>query len=144
MGAEFNYESPSTASQLQLCAMEVFCCRDMSTGSSSKSNQGCSASSHSFRRQDALETDFKPFDEERMNGWASRKALVDNLVPNQEELQTYVQVLADKVRELQDDTTPVSGSCGASASSCRQQTSRTRTLATVASLLLILNADLRV
>ena len=59
---------------------------------------------------------------------------MDNLLPNQEKLQTY--------KELQDDTTPVSGSRGASASSCRQQTSRTRTLTTIASLLLILSAQI--
>ena len=67
---------------------------------------------------------------------------MDNLLPNQEELQTCVQVLADKVKELQDDATSVSGSRGASAISCRQQSSRTRTLTTVGSLLLILSAQI--
>ena len=114
---------------------------EMSIGSSSKSNQGGSASSHSLRRLDALEADFKAFrrrTNERLgeleNCVEDVKALVDNLLPNQEKLQTY--------KELQDDTTPVSGSRGASASSCRQQTSRTRTLTTIASLLLILSAQI--
>ena len=147
MGAEFNYESPSQ--QLQLRAVEVHCCSQMSTGSSSKSNQGGSASSHSLRRLDALEADFKAFrrrTNERLgemeNCVKDVKALVDNLLPNQEELQTCVKVLADKVKELQDHATPVSGSRGASAISCRQQTSRTRTLTTVGSLLLILSAQI--
>ena len=146
MGAEFNYESPSQQLQLR----EVHCCSEMSTGSSSKSNQGGSASSHSLRRLDALEADFKAFRRRRTNERLGElencvedvKALVDNLLPNQEELQTCVQVLADKVKELQDDATPVSGSRGASAISCRQQTSRTRTLTTVGSLLLILSAQI--
>ena len=120
----------------------------MSTGSSSKSNQGGSASSHSLRRLDALEADFKAFrrrTNERLgeleNCVEDVKALVDNLLPNQEEeLQTSVQVLADKVKELQDDATPVSGSRG--AISCHQQTSRTRTLTTVGNLLLILSAQI--
>ena len=77
------------------------------SSSSSKSNQGSSASaqSHSLRRLDSLEADFKTFrrrTNERLGELEScvedAKSLVDNLPPNQEELQTYVQVLADKVQ----------------------------------------------
>ena len=108
MGAEFNVRvAVNSESVAVVCSASALrCCSDMSS-SSSKSNKGSSASSqlYSLRRLDALEADFKAFrrrTNERLGELESCvedvKSLVDNLPPNQEELQTYVQVLADKVQ----------------------------------------------